>query len=709
MNTKDNFRGGNLQYFVHNWEQISSDNTVLSWVKGVHIDFDPDLEQVFIPQQRFFGADGDLFVDNKVQELLQKGVIEHTGHESGEVISTIFLVEKKDGGYRLILNLKPFNAQMENIHFKMETLENVIHMMKPGSFMASIDFADAYFSVPIAKDHRLVLKFVWRDKLYQFTCLPMGLCEAPRKFTKLGKVLFSHLRKWGHENAVYLDDSWLQSDTFLHCLDNISDTVSLSDALGFTINFEKSQLVPTQQLEFLGCILDSSRMAVLLTPQKTQKIQEQCRTFLNRISCTIRELAKLLGLLVSSRVVVLHGPVFYKRSEIFKNQMLKLHGGDFDTFVNIPDCVREDVKWWEENIHSQIRMLVSRPPSLDIFTDASDTGWGAVCKGQKIGGHWSAEERTWFHINYKELLAVFFAVKVFLKDSVNVHIRLFIDNTTTISYINNFGGNKPHLNSLARRLWLWLLERQITVSASYIRSCDNTQADEESRKNYSGPKEWKLHPTVFREINFLHGPLTHDLMASRLNTQLPLYFSLYPDPLALGVDCFNASWKSTNPYVFPPFISSVVLKILRKVRQEGIQLTIVLPLWPQQPWFPQLLAMIIATPLLLPESTNLLSMPQDSKVRKNAAPLQKHPFLRKLKLTVFRLSGKSCESKAFRLTLPHISSKPGGILQRPSIGYTSRSGFIFASNDRLIRLHLMRKMYLNSSLLCSMPDSALVE
>ena len=67
-------------------------------------------------------------------------------------------------------------------------------------------------------------------------------------------------------------------------------------------------------------------------------------------------------------------------------------------------------------------------------------------------------------------MAVLFAVKVFLKNETNIHIRLFIDNTTAITYVNSFGGNKPHLNLLARRLWLWFRERQIMVSAEYIHS-----------------------------------------------------------------------------------------------------------------------------------------------------------------------------------------------------------------------------------------------
>lgn len=164
-NTKDHFEGGKIKHFLDNWKQITSDENILSWVRGVHIDYDSNLRQFYIPSEQNFGPEENDFVDQKVKELLKKGIIEPSLHEEGEVISTIFLVEKKDEGYRLILNLKPSNNQIENVHFKMETLENVIQMMKPESFMASVDFADAYYSVPIAKEHRLVLKFFWKNQL----------------------------------------------------------------------------------------------------------------------------------------------------------------------------------------------------------------------------------------------------------------------------------------------------------------------------------------------------------------------------------------------------------------------------------------------------------------------------------------------------------------------------------------------------------------
>jgi len=97
VNTKDNFKGGNIQYFVQNWEKITSDETILSWVRGLHIDFEPGLKQMFIPTQRSFGVDGDTFVDDKVFEMRQKEVIQTSTHEDREIISTIFLVDKKDG------------------------------------------------------------------------------------------------------------------------------------------------------------------------------------------------------------------------------------------------------------------------------------------------------------------------------------------------------------------------------------------------------------------------------------------------------------------------------------------------------------------------------------------------------------------------------------------------------------------------------------
>lgn len=72
--------------------------------------------------------------------------------------------------------------------------------------MASIDLQDAYFLVPIAEKYKKFLCFEFNNKLYEFNCLPFGLCTAPYVFTKLLKPVAQKLRSEGLVSVIYLDD-----------------------------------------------------------------------------------------------------------------------------------------------------------------------------------------------------------------------------------------------------------------------------------------------------------------------------------------------------------------------------------------------------------------------------------------------------------------------------------------------------------------------
>ena len=147
-------------------------------------------------------------------------MITETTHCAGEYISSIFIRPKKDGTDRLILNLKNLNDHVEYHHFKMDTLQSAIRLMKQNCYIASVDLHDAYYSVPIDKEYQEFSRFSWRGKLFQFTCLPNGLSCAPRLFTKILKPVYATLRKQGHLNVGYIDDSYLQGDTIHECQTN---------------------------------------------------------------------------------------------------------------------------------------------------------------------------------------------------------------------------------------------------------------------------------------------------------------------------------------------------------------------------------------------------------------------------------------------------------------------------------------------------------
>ncbi|XP_068690529.1 uncharacterized protein [Montipora foliosa] len=178
----------------------------------------------------------------------------------------------------------------------MDTIHTAVEMMTPGCYMCSVDLKSAYYSVAIAPSDQKYLKFSWRGKLYQFTCFPNGLAFCPRKFTKLLKPVYSTLRNLGHLSVAYIDDSYLQADTYELCVQNVIDTLSLFHQVVFVIHPDKSVLIPTQRLTFLGFVLDSQSMTVALTGEQAVKVKEACQQLLQEKSITIREVAKVLGL-----------------------------------------------------------------------------------------------------------------------------------------------------------------------------------------------------------------------------------------------------------------------------------------------------------------------------------------------------------------------------------------------------------------------------
>jgi len=114
-----------------------------------------------------------------------------------------------------------------------------------------------------------------------------------RVFTKLLKVPFSHLRERKHISVVYVDDSYLQGKSFDNCTRNVIDTVNVLRKLGFTIHVDKSLLLPTQEITFLGFVFNSISMTITLTSEKKEKIVLLCKEVLSSNKLTIRKMASL--------------------------------------------------------------------------------------------------------------------------------------------------------------------------------------------------------------------------------------------------------------------------------------------------------------------------------------------------------------------------------------------------------------------------------
>ena len=676
MNRSPTKLAGRLKYFLTHWERLTSDPDILEFVKGVKIEFQNDE----VPNQTVcrtcnFNKQEQAIVELEIQKLLEKGVITPSAHEDGEFISTIFLRSKKDGSYRTILNLKHFNEYVQYRHFKMDTLDTVVKMMKPGCYMASIDLKDAYYMLPVHPDHQKFLKFKFKGTLYQYTCLPNGLSSAPRIFTKLLKPVYSTLRGMGHIISGYIDDSYLQGDTYHECANNVSDSSKLITELGFIAHPEKSVTVPSQVLVFLGFILNSITMTVSPTPHKVEKTIKVCSCLLKNASPTITQVAEVIGILISNFPGTKYGPLHYRALELCKINALQKARGDYSSTMTLSPQAKLELVWWIDNIATASKPAQCPNPDLVIKSDASNLGWGAVKGDITTGGRWTDRENR-DHINVLELRAAYFALKSLASHESELHIQIQLDNSTAVAYINNMGGTKSQqLNDLALEIWHWCISRSIWLSAVHIAGTTNVEADRKSR-HFSDQHEWMLNPKYFQVIQNKYPMLDIDLFASRLNAQLPNYVSWQPDPGCSAVNAFSMSWHPKMFYAFPPF--SLISRCVQKILQDKATGLLITPLWPTQTWFPQLLQLLCDQPWVLKPSLSLVQHPTHK---------EPHPLHKTLRLMVCPVSGSLTKQQDFQQKLPRSSCPPGELVQRNSTTLTSKNGWNFVVKGRLIIIH----------------------
>ena len=581
------FKGGQISEFSSSWRKISSDPWLLGTVEGVQIPFIELPVQEREPQPFRLAREESDFVDRELDSFLNKGVIEEVESTQGQVVSNIFLRPKKDGSFRLILDLTWVNLHIQYEHFKMHSLQTAVNMMRPNCWMGSIDLKDAYYSVLVRKEDRKFLRFRWGGRLFEFRVLPNGLACAPRIFTKLLSPVFAKLREKGHECFPYIDDSFVVVDDAGRCRQSVVELEGTLKSLGFVVHPEKSVVEPTRSLTFLGFQLDSEQFRIYLTQEKTEKLVRAGEDLLGRSFPTIREVAGFIGLTIAFAQAFKYAEAHTKWLEIEKAEALRRARGDFDQRMQITDRGRSDIQWWLENVDRSGRLIRVPKPNLTLHTDASNEGWGAHVGERSTGGRWSPEEGE-DHINVLELRAIRFGLQS-LCEAREVHIKIMTDNTTALAYVKHQGGVKSiPCNLEASLIWEWCEQRDIWLTIAHIPGVENVLADFKSR-NFLDNIEWEVNDKIFKKVVKVLGQPDIDLFASRLNRKTEKFVSWQPDPEAFAIDAFSFNWSDMFFYAFPPF--SCVTQTIEKIVEEGASGILVVPWWPTQPWWGRLISL----------------------------------------------------------------------------------------------------------------------
>ncbi|KAG0904742.1 hypothetical protein G6F33_012699 [Rhizopus arrhizus] len=227
----------------------------------------------------------------------------------------------------------------------MDTIREVSLMIKPNDYLVSIDLSDAFLHIGLHQDSRRYLRFKWRDQVYQYRTTAFGLASSPYVFTKVCRPILHYFRSQGYRISAYLDDWILAANSKQLAIQQAQAVLALLQQLGWIVNYKKSVLTPTQQLEHLGFLLNTRTMMASLPLKKLRDIRRSIKQILDKPSRQTPRTVHSLTMRIQAATFAIFPARLYTRHLLyFKNQVVK-SDTDWDRLRPLDQASKEELRW----------------------------------------------------------------------------------------------------------------------------------------------------------------------------------------------------------------------------------------------------------------------------------------------------------------------------------------------------------------------------
>ncbi len=128
----------------------------------------------------------------------------------------------------------------------------IIDSLHGAKYFSTLDLLSGYWQIEIAEKHKYKTAFICEYGLYEFNCMPFGLCNAPGTFQQ---AMNNILKKVLYEFAlVYLDDIIVFSKTIDDHITHLNAVFELLEQEGLKLKLSKCNFFKTK-IEYLGHII----------------------------------------------------------------------------------------------------------------------------------------------------------------------------------------------------------------------------------------------------------------------------------------------------------------------------------------------------------------------------------------------------------------------------------------------------------------------
>jgi hypothetical protein len=159
--------GGKLQWQTEAWREIKGDYL---FRQGMQPEWEGTLSPPWQPPTRarrmYTGVMHTEYM-NQLNEELADGIIVETRNDQCAWISPTFLVPKRGGQWRKILDCRSLNRYVKKESFQMEDQRTVVQLLERDQWTVSIDISKAYHHVSVSPAMQPYLSFQYGDRFFQ--------------------------------------------------------------------------------------------------------------------------------------------------------------------------------------------------------------------------------------------------------------------------------------------------------------------------------------------------------------------------------------------------------------------------------------------------------------------------------------------------------------------------------------------------------------
>ena len=383
---------------------------------------------------------------------------------------------------------------------------------------------------------------------------------------------------------LYIDHGLGGAGTFNRALTVSQQVKSDLISCGFTPN-QKSVWIPTQELIWLGNVLNFREATITVTHEKTLKLKQDISFAVSFKIIKAQKLASIAGQIISMSMAI-GNLTRLMTCSIFSCIARRKN---WSSNLQLDSDALNELNFWLNRIdeNNGSPMLPQSSCVGIVYSDASETGFGGYlvkCGEHEVTGSWQEHQKL-YSSTLRELLAVKYVI-ISLIDKLNgSSIKWYTDNKNVASILN-IGSKKQHLQSEIMQIFNICYPRSINIDIEWIPRTQNERADYLS-KIYDD-NDWGISDILFNWLEELWSPHSIDRFANYLNTKLPRYNSRYWNPGSESIDTFVCDWGHENNYVCSPI--PLVSRVLLHAKNCNAQGTLILPAWFSAPFWPLLLS-----------------------------------------------------------------------------------------------------------------------